>query len=548
MPIESQFDLVIIGGGINGAALARDAALRDLKVLLLEANDFASGASGHNGRMIHGGLRYLETAQIGLVLEALKERATLLRIAPHIVRPSTLLIPRHQGRGRPGWMVRLGLVALDVLAMGSARRHARLGPAEALRRVPALRSDTLRGAFVMHDAFAECAERLTIENLVDAAALGADLRNRCRVTEVSPAPTGGLRVRWAGPQGPGVADARAVVNATGAWTDETLAVATGSGARMVTKAMGSFMVLRSFAGAPDEAVFFESGSDGRPIIMAPWLGNLLVGTTDRVIEGPTDDAQTSAAEIDYMFDAIAQTFDPGRISRSDILYTYCGVRPLPHRPGQSHKITRKHVIYRHPPPLEGMVTVLGGKLSTFRCVAEQVADTVCEMLGSGARRSSTAQRPLPGAVKSGARQVLAGSPLSVLTQERLLGLYGERAVQVLELAARSADLADVIDQETGAIAAELVFAVECEFARSLADILFRRTLLGYRTGRGLQLIDPFRRIARQHLGWATARIDADIKDYEAQLAATDGARFHPAPKHNPEHNAEHTPGQTRLAV
>lgn len=519
-------DLIVIGGGINGAAIARDATLRGLSVLLLEADDFASGASGHNGRMIHGGLRYLETGQVGLVRDALKERAILLRVAPHLVQRQTLLIPSMRGGKHPGWMVRLGLLALDVLAAGRAPMHEKLHRDAAMARVPSLRRDVLRGAYVMHDAFARHAERLTIENVLDAAANGAEMRNRCRVTRIERTLPDALTVHWASAGGHGTASARVVVNTTGAWVDELLSSATAGESRLVTKATGTFVVLRRFEGAPNEAVFFESGSDGRPLIMVPWLGNILVGTTDRVIKGPVSAARAEAQDVDYIFSALRDNFE-AEVDRNDILYTYSGVRPLPRHAGPSHKASRGHIVHRHDAELSGLVTVLGGKLTTYRSLADEVTGTVFAMLGRPAPKCMTAQRPLPGAVEHEANAIPEGV-VSELTLERLAGLYGQRSGAVVKLAAESAELAEVIDPDSGAIAAEFVFSVRHEFARSLSDIMLRRTMLGYHTGRGLDLLDGFGRIASQYLGWSEASIADSIAEYQAEIAATDAVRFRSA--------------------
>ena len=220
------FDLIVVGGGINGAAISRDAAMRGLRTLLLEADDFASGASGHNGRMIHGGLRYLENADLRLVREALREQATLLRIAPHLVRRTTLLLPVMKESRHPAWKVRLGLVALDLLAGAWPMRHQRLDRQEVLSRVPAIRDDSLRAGFVMQDATADHAERLTLEMVLAAAEAGAEVRNRARVSKISAQATGGLSVEWLEADAGHRASAPVVVNATGAWVDEVLATAT----------------------------------------------------------------------------------------------------------------------------------------------------------------------------------------------------------------------------------------------------------------------------------------------------------------------------------
>mgnify|MGYP002712959397 CR=1 FL=1 len=542
--MPTQFDLIIIGGGINGAGIARDAALRGMKVVLLEARDFAAGASGHNGRMIHGGLRYLETGQLDLVREALRERGRLLEIAPHLVHRSTLVIPIRRGIGRPSWMVRLGLLALDILAFGQLAPHRRLNRAAALARVPSLRPDTLRAAFVMQDAFAEYAERLTIENVVDAAAHGAEVRNHAPVTRIERDPSGALLVTWRDGAGQETALAPVVVNSTGAWADALMAEAAGTGTRLVAKAMGSFLVMKPFPGAPDEAVFFEAESDGRPIILTPWMGNLLVGTTDRVIDGPVEAAQAGRAEVDYLFAAMQQTFAAGSIRRSDILFTYTGVRPLPFATGQSHKIARRHVVLRHQGALDGMITVLGGKLSTFRSLAEEVTDKAAALHGGTFGRSGTARKPMPGAVDHGARAALRASGLAETTCERLMRLYGERSVEILDIAQEAPGLSEVIDTKTGAIAAEFVFAVNREFAAGLADILLRRTLLGYGPDRGRHLFGAFRKIAKHQLGWDDARIAAEIEDYLSHVAATDGSRFHGA---NAGAETRELPGTRALA-
>ncbi|MCL4188063.1 MAG: glycerol-3-phosphate dehydrogenase/oxidase [Rhodobacteraceae bacterium] len=521
-------DLIIVGGGVNGAATCRDASMRGLNTLLLERGDFASGASGHNGRMIHGGLRYLGNGDIGLVIESLRERATLLAIAPHLVCPSTLLIPVRDGARHPEWMLRLGLMALDALALWRFPRHRRLDRRAALARVPSLRPDGLSAGFVMPDAYAECAERLTIENLLAAVAAGAVIRNHAPVTRIEPIHGGQLRVTWQEADGEKAATAPVVVNATGAWTDAFLSRAAGVNSALITRAKGSFIVFEPRDGTPREAVFVESPADGRPVLVTPWQGNILVGTTDVVIEGAADTAATTEAEVDYLLAALDEAFVPGTFPRSAICFTYCGVRPLPTAAGPSHRITRKHVIHRHPAPLKGLISIYGGKLSTFRSLAEDATDAVFALLGRTSPRSMTARTPLPGA--SGAVDAAeAFAPLAEVTRRRLQAVYGTRAGQVAALARGAPDLAVVVDTESGAIAAEFVHAVRVEFAQTLSDILLRRTLLAYRPGRGRSAIGTFRTVAAAHLGWSEARIEADIAAYEAHVAATSGTRFHAPP-------------------
>lgn len=515
-------DVIVIGGGVNGAAIARDASLRGLQVLLLEARDFASGASGHNGRMIHGGLRYLATGDIGLVIEALRERRTLQHIAPHLVRESTLFIPTLRSDLRPAWMVGLGLVALNVLDLGRHPRCKWLGKSRAMERVPGLKSDNLTGGFEMYDAYAENAERLTLENVIAASEAGADVRNYAAVSDISMDANGSLRVTWREGGETHKVIAKVVVNSTGAWADEFLSQSTGSNASLITKAAGSFVVVKATKDAPKEAVFVASKIDGRPVLVTPWLGNLLIGTTDRVVTEAVDDVKATIDEIDYLFDTIDEAFAPGIIRREDTLFSYCGVRPLPYSEGASRKTTRKHVIHKHSGDLQGLISVFGGKLSTFRSLAEDVTDVAQKFLGTPKSSCQTARLPLPGA--EGCQTSLrVNHDLTRQTQKRLERLYGTRAGKVLDLIKGAPDLGEVVDTQTGAIAAEFVYAVQNEFARTLSDVFLRRTLLGYQAGRGKNLIDVFGITAKAHLGWSEQKIAADIEAYLLHIDRQDVA-------------------------
>ena len=518
--IPKNYDVIVIGGGVNGAAIARDATLRGLKTLLLEAKDFASGASGHNGRMIHGGLRYLASGDIGLVIEALRERRILRKIAPHLVKESTLLIPMLKNDRHTSWMVGLGLLGLTILDLGRHPRSKWLSNSQILNRVPSLRESNLKGAFEMYDAYAKNAERLTIENVLSASEAGADVRNHAPVTEVSRDGNDVLQVTW---QENGLSHrsgAKTVVNSTGAWIDEFLARSTGKNGGLITKAAGSFVIVKPTANAPTEAVFVTSKVDGRPVLVTPWFGNLLIGTTDRVVSSAIDDVKTTRAEIDYLFDTVDQAFAPGTIRREDTLFTYCGVRPLPFSNEESRKTTRKHVIHKHSGTLNGLISVFGGKLSTFRSLAEDVTDEVLKSIGRSGSACQTAQIPLPGAQNA---ELSTETNQSTLTLDRLKDLYGARAGCILKLARKDARLAEVVDPETGAIAGEFVHAVRDEFAQTLSDVFLRRTLLGYRSDRGKDLLTKFGTIAKVHLGWSNRKIAADVEEYlqliEGQAAA-----------------------------
>jgi glycerol-3-phosphate dehydrogenase len=525
----NSWDVIVVGGGINGSGIARDAALRGLKVLLLEKDDFASGASGKNGRMIHGGLRYLEQGEIGLVREALHEREVLLRIAPHLVKPRALLIPIRQSVGRPFWMVRAGLLALDILAGWRAPRHAAIGRAETLRRVPTLDPQGLRGAAIMFDAVAEFSERLTIENLLDAAALGARVENYHRVDHVLLSHGKVEGVRYTDLLS-GVSDeARApiVINATGAWVDELLTASTGNNAQLLGASKGTFIVVREFAGAPTESVFFEARRDRRPIIVTPWNGLYLIGTTDSRIAGLVDDQKADQTDIDYLTSEVSDCFPAAQLGPDSVLYSYTGVRPLPFSGGASRKVTRRHVIHDHAATMQGLFSVLGGKLSTFRSLADDMLGSVLTKLGRRSQRCVTDIRPLPGAQTENydgfAAAFMQGGGLSLQTRRRLLSLYGVRSDLVVAMARQDPALAEVIDSETGAIAAEPVFAVKTEWAKTFTDILIRRTMIGRNSDQGAAVLPHLCRLAASHLGWDATRIDKNLEQYRAHIEL--GQRF-----------------------
>lgn len=514
----ADYDLIIVGGGINGTAICRDAAMRGLTTLLLEAKDFASGASGHNGRMIHGGLRYLEHGDIGLVMEALRERHTLLKIAPHLVRKSSLIIPVLRDAGRPSWQLRLGLLTLDLMDFGRFPRHKWLDKNTVAASVPGIHEENLKGAFVMSDAYCANAERLTIENAVSSSEAGADVRNYTPVTAIARTEAGALEVHWQENKTNHRATARMVINSTGAWVDEFMLKATGKKTALVTKATGSFLVLKAAGIVLHDALFIESREDGRPVLVAPWQGNLLVGTTDRKVECSVEDTETTDREIEYLLDAIERAFKPGVIQRSDVLYAYNGVRPLPVSDGPSHKVTRKHVIHRHKAPLDRLISVYGGKLSTFRALAEDVTDAVFRTLERPVPRCTTAKELLPG----GASEALdfdLSSQFSDQSVDRLNGLFGTRATRVIALAKNKPELAENLDDRTGATAAEWVYAVRHEHAQSLSDIFLRRTLLGYGPDRGKKLIASFKTIARKHLRWDEQKIASDLEEYLGYIAS-----------------------------
>lgn len=520
-----DYDAIIIGAGINGAGIARDAALRGLRVLLLDKGDLACGTSGWSTRLIHGGLRYLEYGEIGLVRESLREREILLRIAPHLVKPLAMVVPLYgEANRRPKWMIRAGMLAYDALSFDkSLSNHRFWSHAETLRQATGLRSEKLQGAAVYYDAQVEYPERLVVENALDAQTHGAEIRTYACVSRLITENGAVCGVEYTDKNGDHTARAPVVLNVAGPWVDKILRQPDNSPlhtphATLIGGTKGSHIVVQPFTGAPDGAIYVEARSDRRPFFIIPWQGLCLIGTTDLPFTGDLDNVSATESEIAYLLDETNWLFPDAQLNRESVLYTYSGVRPLPfvaaNRPAG---ITRRHFIHDHAPKFRGLLSIVGGKLTTYRSLAEEATDAVFRQLGRAKPPCRTAQEPLPG----------AGERENGRTGERLTRIYGARAAQVRELADGDASLGEVFDTSTNAIAAEIVYAVRHELAQNLCDILLRRTMVGLNENAGIGADEAAARSARQHLGWTDERAAQEVSDYRAFVA-----RFHPRPAKN----------------
>jgi glycerol-3-phosphate dehydrogenase len=492
--MKTDYDVIVIGAGINGAGIARDAAMRGLKVLLVDKGDVGGGTSAASTRLIHGGLRYLEQFEFGLVRESLTERETLLRIAPHLVRPLPITIPIYKQGRRGRAAIRAGMIAYDLLSWGkSLPRHRMQSVRETLKQLPGLNREGLVGSAVYYDAQVEFAERLVVENVLAAVEAGATVRTYTRVTKLL---TAGQRV--AGVQvntdQTDTFTAEFVINAAGPWVDEL------QDQQLIGGTKGSHIVVAPFAGAPETAIYLEAISDGRPFFVIPWNGNYLIGTTDVRFEDDPDRVCSARWEVDYLVAETNRAFPDAGLNRERVLYTYSGVRPLPFTTSEAERnITRRHFLREHP-RFKNLISVVGGKLTTYRSLAEECVDQFVR--GKNIARSTTAEVPLPGAVN------LVG--YSSNPCERLLRIYGSRAKQVVELASRLGD-ADTFT-------AEIVFAFEHEFAKTLADCFLRRTMIGLNADRGLSDLQAAADAGKRFLGWSRERAVREIENYRNEIS------------------------------
>jgi glycerol-3-phosphate dehydrogenase len=530
---DNTFDLIIIGAGINGSGIARDAAMRGLKVLLLDKGDVGSGTSSWSTRLIHGGLRYLEYGEFGLVRESLREREILFHIAPHLVKPLPILIPLYKGARRGPWTIRAGMLVYDTLSLGkSLPGHRMITRAAALERAPGLNSEGLSGAALYYDAQVEFAERLVLENALAAKDHGATVMTYVRVDKflIESDVVTGVEIKDLLSDESHSVRGRMTINAAGPWVDEI--VSTLDAKRMIGGTKGSHIIVAPFAGAPVTALYVEARADRRPFFIIPWNTNFLIGTTDKRYDGDLDAVEIEDQEIEYLLTEANRVIPNANLSRDAILFTYSGVRPLAFTANNDEQsITRRAFIHDHAPELKNLLSIVGGKLTTYRSLAEQAVNLVFKKLRLHSPPCTTQEASLPGAVApdfaSFCKRFKAESGLPEPGSERLLRIYGTRASELLRLGAENPALREPLkgatrSDETGAIAAEVVFSCQHELARTLTDCLLRRTMLGLSSSAGIGEDEAAAKVAQQYLGWTDDRVRREVETYRRYVG-----KFHP---------------------
>jgi glycerol-3-phosphate dehydrogenase len=508
----ASFDVAIVGGGIIGCGIARDAALRGLRVALFERSDFGSGTTAASTRIVHGGLRYLEMLDFRLVRLDLRERETLLRIAPHLVRPLEFMIPFYAAQRVSPLKLRVGLALYDALSYDKSLPSRRWLGREAARAAdPALDRPGLRGAAAYHDARVDLPERLALENVLEAVERGAQAFNYCEAVTAAGGRT--LRVRDALDGEEAEVHARVVVNATGAWFERAAAALTGRTPGRIRTTKGIHIVVRPLT---NRALVLYSQVDGRLLFAIPRAGLTWIGTTDTDYDGDPAAARATPADVDYLIASVQHAF-PG-LRADDVLYTTAGVRALVRQPGRESSVSRMHkVTVGEPVAPPGVISVLGGKITGYRAIAEEVTDAVCERLGLGHAPSATAATPLPGARPAADGDGATAPP-------HLYDLYGARAAQVERLARTGDGLARPLAPGYPDIAAQVVYSVRTEHCVRLSDFLRRRTLLGASDDQGVRAAEAAAALMAGELGWPPARTAEEIAAYRRDVAATQAFR------------------------
>jgi glycerol-3-phosphate dehydrogenase len=504
------FDVLVVGGGITGAGVALDAAARGLRVALVERHDFASGTSSKSSKLVHGGLRYLQQRDVRLVYEALHERQRLLRNAPHLVRVLPFLIPLF---GRQGAVNRTVARAMSTAlwmydltgGVRIGKLHERISREEALAHMPTLRVDRLVAGWLYYDAQADDA-RLTLA-VARTAVLdhGAVAANYAGVRSFLKDARG--RVSGAVLEDGTEVRAAAVVNATGVWADELRALDEGTHPRTIRPAKGVHVTLPWERVRNDVAAVLPVPGDRRSVFVVPWGDRVYVGTTDTDYDGPLDDPQCTPDDVAYLLRALnAAIAEP--VDESEILGTWAGLRPLvaSARTARTADLSRRHTVTRSP---SGVITVTGGKLTTYRKMAADTVDLVVAELGRGRRRSPTARLPLRGA-EGWERE----------PDEHLARRYGAEARVLRAMIESDPTLGEPLVPGLPYRRAEALYAVRYEMARTLDDVLARRTRARLLARDASAAAAPaIARLVAPELGWTEEQAAAEAAAYQRSVAA-----------------------------
>ena len=543
---NQEFDLAIIGGGVIGAGIARDAASRGLKVALFEKYDYASGTSSRSTRLIHGGLRYLEMLDFGLVRMDLKEREILLKIAPHLVRPLAFIVPFYRRSLFYRFKLTIGMWLYDWLSFDkSLPNHKNFNKKQTLELEPSLRSEGLQGSQMYYDGQVPLAERLNFENIYAAQQKGAFTFNYASVEGLirEDGRVTGVRVKDVLPgadAGEVEVKARLVINATGAWLDGLEQKLTGEASRRVRRTKGiHFTAPRTI----NNAIVLFAEEDDRLFFVIPWLGYSWVGTTDTDFETELESVQADGEDVAYLLASVRSVFP--KADWDTIFYTNAGVRALVRQGKAGSKdesaVSRKHALVDHEKvgDAPGLLSVVGGKLTAYRGIAEEAVDQAAKKLKVKVK-STTRSELLPGGMMGKVEDYIKGlterAARFSLTEpqiQNLVNLYGKRSEDLLALIEADGKLAGPIHPTYPDVRAQLLYAVEQEQCQTLRDFMMRRTALYFSPDQGRQAASLVSDELAALLGWNAERKALEEAAYAQELAWTQAWKGDVAPENLP---------------
>jgi glycerol-3-phosphate dehydrogenase len=485
---SGAWDLIVVGGGATGVGVAIDASSRGYDVLLLEQSDFGKGTSSRSTKLAHGGVRYLEQGDIGLVMEALKERGLLLQNAPHLVHDLAFVVPNYEWWEAPFYGMGLKLYQLLAGKYGFGKSRL-LSREETLEKLPTIKTDGLRGGAIYYDGQFDDS-RLLIHMVITAFEQGAALLNYVEVTGVANDPQGfadGVMARDIETGEDFRATAKVVINATGAFTDHLRRAADPSAAPIIAPSQGIHLVFKSEFLPGKSAIMVPHTSDGRVLFAIPWHGHVLVGTTDTPVPAATLEPVAMESEIEFILSTAGQ-YLAKTPTRDDVLSVFAGIRPLVRAEGvaSTAALSRDHVIHIDP---SGLMTICGGKWTTYRHMAEDCVDQAATLAQIGEKPCVTRDLRIHG--------------YQVSPQEfGKLGVYGTDAAEIRKLIEYDPRLGDTLHRELPYVKAEVIWAVRHEMARTIEDVLARRTRALFLNARAaLEMAPIVADLMATELGW-----------------------------------------------
>lgn len=528
---NDYYDLLIIGAGINGAGIALDAALRGLKVLLIDKRDFGGYTTSASTKLIHGGLRYLEYMEFPLVRESLRERERLLHNAPHLIRPLQLNVPLYKSNKRGPLTIKLGMILYDLLSydktLPNHNFHFIRKGKNGFETGSLLKKDDLKAVASYYDCIAQFPERLCLEIVLTAKENGAHVKNYSEFLSMEQVSDDYYRVSYKDLLRNQILTpmAKVVVNATGPYVDSINSLVNNEIKRRMGGTKGSHIIIEKFANGPKEALYIESHQDGRPFFIIPWRDYYLVGTTDIYFNEDFDKVTASEDEIEYLLSELNYYFPGRKFRHEDIFYSYSGVRPLPYEPGKKERqITRKHIIVDHSKEKERInnyISIVGGKLTTYRSLSEEAVDLICNKLKK-TEKCKTRNFKLTGALgianiedykKENVSHSAKKYGFSEQTINYLIDFYGCNFQNVLLTSSGSEALKSAISEGNYDIKSQVIYAIDKEEAKTLEDILIRRTGIGTNKSLGLDCVDEVSKIAAVKFGWNETERLQQIETY-----------------------------------